>query len=68
MLLTVGIGNQSLTGAAFKALYLVQNLQEPSFFLTKRTGDEKGLELARTKSDSIISRTCFSISSFWKWA
>jgi hypothetical protein len=40
-----GIGKLDLIIKALKYLKSIQNLHEPSFFLTKRIGDENILEL-----------------------
>ena len=65
---TIGMGTLSLIVMALRALQSVQKRQVPSFFFTNNTGDEKGLVLGLIKPRFSISCTCFSISSFRKWA
>ena len=53
---------RSLMGTLFNVRWSTQNLQEPSFLLTRRTGEENGLKIGQMMPVVSISLTTFSIS------
>lgn len=60
------IGNLSLIVSELSFLQSTQNLQDPSFFFTSKSGDENGLWLGQMINSCVIFYTSISISFFWR--